>query len=473
MIPTCEELVNITKGKWRNLNDDLSFIGISFTVYDLQKQNIFIPLDEDEASYVIDELEEVKKKGAVAIVTDNINFNTTLPTLVVEDANEAFKNIAIAIRDKTDAKRVLVTGSYGKTGFKVRLYQLIKAEQKVRTIINSANMDFGVYRALSVANKEDQVNIIEVAGANLSKAKKRSKVVQPHICVITSIGYEHLYRTKTINNTIYNKSSVVKYLEPNGICIIQKDKYFTRMKENIIEHNPNTIIKVFGEDDSCDAYVIYKEFNNFGWDVKANIEGEILEYRVPFPEIHSIKASLSEFLCAKLLGVELKNVVKRYKYIKNFQSSGKLYEVKIDEKKFLLYDQSHRGGIENYESFFETLSYIKPKNYGRKIVFTSEFVDYEDNEMDNIDANSFQKLISDAKIDALFTVEKFSEHIDVLKDKTIWKKHSFDYENMKDVVLDFVRDDDILCVKGIFESQISEFIRYISLLPNVTIEYKS
>jgi ribosomal protein S18 acetylase RimI-like enzyme len=140
------------------------------------------------------------------------------------------------------------------------------------------------------------------------------------------------------------------------------------------------------------------------------------------------------------------------------------YEVNLKGKNFYLYDQSERGGIEGYASFFKTIQYIEPRNGGKKILVTSEFVYYGKGEMENIDTQYFQKLIKDSGIEILFSVEKFTEHINVLEDKTIWKNHSLDFNNIKDEIIESIENNDILCVKGIFESALPKFIEYIKNL---------
>ncbi|MGB5793045.1 Mur ligase family protein, partial [Poseidonibacter sp.] len=469
MILSVNDIARVTNGQWKNIPDNFNIKGINFTEKDLQQGDLFVTRSTEEYKELkegnenlIDKI--IKKKPAALIVRKTLK-EIDFPCLVVENTKVAFKNIAIATRDRSNAKKVLVTGSYGKTGFKIRLNQLIKDNIRTKIIENSANEDSGVYKALSSLSKDDEVTIIEAGGSTLSRATRRSEAVKPDICVITSIGHEDIYQHKTINNTIYNKSSITKYLNENGICIIKKDKYYEKMCKSILEHNSNTIIKSVGESICCNAFIIEKKFNDYGWDIKASIEGEIIVYRIPFIDLHSVEASLLEFLTAKYLGVDLNKISSQYNNIKNFYTSGKFYNIEIGQKDFLFYDQSHRGGIENYESFFKTIRYIKPENNGRKILFTSAFVDHEDNEMDNINPNIFKSLIKDAGFDAIFTTEYFSNHMEVLADKNIWKKHKFDYKDLRDDVLRYINSDDILFVKGIFGSKLRNLLPYIKSFP--------
>ncbi|PNV84457.1 MAG: hypothetical protein C0627_00850 [Sulfurimonas sp.] len=183
-----------------------------------------------------------------------------------------------------------------------------------------------------------------------------------------------------------------------------------------------------------------------------------------------MSASLGVLLCSYHLGLDIHDAADEYYGCKSFKSSGIFYKIEYINKKFYLYDQSNRGGIEGYESFFKTFSYIEPKNSGRKILLTSEFVDYKDGEMAFIDTKKFQKLIKNSGFQTFYTVEKFNEHADILEDKSIQKKHNIDFNNIKEEIINFVKEDDILCVKGIFESSLPKFIEYIKNLSGIKIK---
>jgi len=159
--------------------------------------------------------------------------------------------------------------------------------------------------------------------------------------------------------------------------------------------------------------------------------------------------------------------------VTQFESSGQLYQVRLEDREFVLYDQSKRGGIEGYEGFFKTLGYLEPGMGGKKIVLTSAYVDSEDNELDYINAHRFADLTCDSNIDAFFTVEHFADHKEVLPDnrlllskgisteKCAWVLHRNRCRDLYPMLLPYLRTGDLLAVKGIFESELSGFLSYL------------
>lgn len=249
--------------------------------------------------------------------------------------------------------------------------------------------------------------------------------------------------------------------------------YLSALQRAVIEHNPECNIAIYGAHPESIAHVTSKEFDDYGWQVTASIAGKPLHYRVPFVEEHSVEASLAELLMVELLGLDVKKAADQYGQLTQFESSGQLYRVELDDRAFVLYDQSKRGGIEGYESFFKTLGYLEPDSGGKKIVLTSAYVDSEDKELDNIEGHRFAELTCQSDIDAFFTVEHFADHKDVLPDKYLlqskglstekctWVLHRNRCLDLYPMLLHYLRSGDLLAVKGIFESELSGFLDYL------------
>lgn len=469
---TPKKMAKITGGHWENYNKKLKIKEFHHTYHYLKEGDAFVVISQNwpNNAYKSNEhkINKAVKKGISAIVAQkDLKIDTDIPILRVENTYSAIKELAKYAAKKTKATKVLISGSYGKTGFKTHLHHIVKNRINTYVRLNSANYAASSYCNLASIKKENKLFLMEIPIAGRDKMTRRSKLISADIGVITSIGHEGIERWESINRIIRYKLLIAKGL-PKGAKLLlpYDDKYYSKILKEAQTYK-DTEILTYGSSSDCNAYFLYKQFTNFGWDVVAKIENKVVAYRVPFFEEYAVSSSLGELLCAYHLGVDVHDAADEYYGCTNFKSSGILYSVTYKDKSFYLYDQSNRGGIEGYESFFKTLSYTKLPKGGKKILVTSEFVDYEDGEMENIDIPHFQELIQNSNIKTLFSVEKFSEHIDVLKDKTIWKKHSIDFQNIQDEIIDSIQDNDLLCIKGIFESELPKFVEYIKNLEGI------
>lgn len=466
MFFSAQELSDIYPGQWNKPSDNLSFSGVSYSLRHLCKGDIFVVRPRKDYSEIkrcnIGEIQAAAAQGAVAFITSEAH-----PELEgchyyqVDNTRQALQALARYNRSEVQAPVVLVTGSYGKTGFKTHLSHLLSRSMSVCFTPGSANQDSAIYRSLCQIKPEHEAAIIEVSASNKSRTRKRSEIIQPDIVVITSIGHEHIHKHGSIDNIIDRKASLVRYARKNSHCIISDGPYFQHLKARIHHYRPDICILSAGEKNSHDAFLSRKVFRNFGWDIQACIRGQTASVRVPFVDVFSPCTALLELLCANLLKANVEMMAQHYAMLSNYKTSGILFRVITPEKTFILLDQSRRGGVENYQLFFRTLSYIKPDNKGRKILLTSAFMDYEDGDIQYVKANDFREPIAKAGIHSLFTVEHFPEHLEVLSDKSIWLQHKYRCDDIFETVYQQIRSDDIVCVKSIFESRLDRFQHFL------------
>lgn len=473
---TEQMMADITGGVWENLYDDLLIKEFHHTYHYLQKGDAFVVISDNwpnPNAYKTNEhkINRAIKKGISAIIVKNdLSIDTDIPILRVENSYFAMKKLAKFASQQAKATKVLISGSYGKTGFKLHLNHIIEDQKKIYVRKNSANYAASSYCKMASIKQNSDLFLMEIPIANEDKMRRRVKLISPYISVLTSIGHENIEKYKTIENIIQHKLLIASRLPKDGKLLIpHDDRYYAQIKKEAKRYKDINLL-TFGSSSRCNAHTLYKKFSNFGWDVIAKIENIVVAYRVPFFEEYAVASSLGELLAVYHLGLDVHKAADRYYSCSNFKSSGNFYEVNYQNKHFYLYDQTSRGGIEGYESLFKTFEYINPTKNGKKILVTSEFVDYEDGEMENIDIPHFQTLIEKSGFEAIYSVEKFSEHMHVISDKSIWKNHSIDYTNIQDEILNSIDNDDILVLKSIFESQLYKFFEQIQHLVGFEIQ---
>jgi UDP-N-acetylmuramyl pentapeptide synthase len=462
------EIENITGGKWFNYNEEIVINDFIHIISQVKKEDIFILhysnwYDKNEHNEY--DIPKAIEQGASALIVQkqtNIA-HLTIPVIVVEDTYYALRNLALFASAKSNAKRVLITGSYGKTGFKNHLYHLISKKIITYARLNSSNRVSSTYGNLASLKKDTDVLLIEIPISSKDKTQRRAKYVKPDICVITSIGHEHIDKHKTIEKIVERKCSIANALGKNGKIIIPADsKYYDLIRKELNQYKDINIL-TFGTNSTCNAQLLSADYEDYKYKVKALIEGIYIEYVVPFIDEYAPFSSIAELLSAKLLGLDVLECAKEYKNLTNFKSSGKVYKLEYKNKLFFLLNYNKRGGVEGYHSFFKTLQNIKPSENGRKILFTSEFVDIQDGEEKFVDKDEFRNLINQCSFEKIYSVDNFKKvHENLIEDKTKWIKH---YDNVKDLLkedfLDTIENGDVICIKSIFESDLFLFSKLI------------
>ena len=140
--------------------------------------------------------------------------------LVPTDAFAALAAVAGAVRDRSKARIVGITGSTGKTSTKDILYALCAPHR--RTIANEGNFNTEVGVPLTICRIEEdtEVCISELGMRGLGQIAWLASFVRPDVALITNVGPVHLELVKTIENVARAKAELIDALPPGGVAIV-------------------------------------------------------------------------------------------------------------------------------------------------------------------------------------------------------------------------------------------------------------
>ena len=140
--------------------------------------------------------------------------------LVPDDAFAALAAIGGAVRDKSHARVVGITGSTGKTSTKDILFALCAPHR--RTIANEGNYntEIGVPLTLCRIEEDTEICISELGMRGLGQIAWLASFVRPDIGVITNVGPVHLELVQTIENVARAKAELIEALPSGGTAIV-------------------------------------------------------------------------------------------------------------------------------------------------------------------------------------------------------------------------------------------------------------
>ena len=158
----------------------------------------------------IEYLEDARGRGAAA-------------TLVPDDAFQAMAALGAAVRDRSDARVVGITGSMGKTGTKDILAALCRPSARTIAAPASYNNELGLPLTLCLLEPDTEVCIVELAMRGFGQITALCQVARPHIGVITNIGPVHLERVGDLAGVRRAKAELVDALPPGGTAIVPEE----------------------------------------------------------------------------------------------------------------------------------------------------------------------------------------------------------------------------------------------------------
>ena len=144
-------------------------------------------------------------------------------TLVPEDAFAALAALARAVRDRSEATVVAITGSTGKTSTKDILAAICASRRKSIAAEASFNNELGVPLTLCRLEPETEVCILELAMRGAGQIAALAEVARPSIGVVTNVGPAHLERVGSLEAVAQAKGELVAALPPGGVAIVPED----------------------------------------------------------------------------------------------------------------------------------------------------------------------------------------------------------------------------------------------------------
>jgi len=140
--------------------------------------------------------------------------------LVPTEPFEALAAIAGAVRARSTARVVAVTGSTGKTSTKDILFALCAPHR--RTIANEGNYntEIGVPLTICRIEEDTEICISELGMRGLGQIAWLAAFVKPDIGVITNVGPVHLELVETIENVARAKAELIAALPAGGVAVV-------------------------------------------------------------------------------------------------------------------------------------------------------------------------------------------------------------------------------------------------------------
>jgi UDP-N-acetylmuramoyl-tripeptide--D-alanyl-D-alanine ligase len=144
-------------------------------------------------------------------------------TLVPRDAFAAIGALGAAVRGRSSARVVAITGSTGKTSTKDVLHALCAPVASTVAAEASFNNELGVPLTLCRLEADTEVCVLELAMRGLGQIAALASIARPKIGLITGVGPVHLELVGTVAAVAQAKAELIEALPAGGVAIVPSD----------------------------------------------------------------------------------------------------------------------------------------------------------------------------------------------------------------------------------------------------------
>ncbi|MCR9256299.1 MAG: UDP-N-acetylmuramoyl-tripeptide--D-alanyl-D-alanine ligase [Alphaproteobacteria bacterium] len=389
------------------------------------------------------------QKGAAAVLVDHLpqGLNQNAPRLEVGDTLQALCDLGTDARNRSKATLVAVTGSVGKTGTKESLKLSLSVQGKVHATFGNLNNHIGAPLTLSRMDPTVDWGVFEMGMNHAGEIAPLSRLVRPHVAVITNINPVHIENFASIEGIADAKAEIFEGVEPGGTAVLNSDqKLFDRLAASAKRAGIDNILK-FGALEDADMRLIEAVTDTSGVDVKAELYGEPLEYRVGAPGEHWAMNSLAVLGAVHAMGADVEKAAKALAQVGPQKGRGQQTDIVIGRgESFRLIDESYNASPPAVKAALAILRDSALRYGGRRIAVLGDMLELGDRA--RALHEELAPAVLDAEVEQVFTV---GENMALLRDKlpaTLRARHGDTAAEIAGDVAATVQDGDVVLVKG-------------------------
>ena len=425
---------------------DWAAAGLSIDTRSLSAGDLFVALrgpNHDGHDFVGSALE----RGAAAAMVDRVIPGLSrVPLLRVADTFAGLAALGSAARSRSDARIIAVTGSVGKTGTKEALRLALGACGPTFASAGGLNNHWGVPLSLGRMPPGVAYGIFELGMNHSGEIGSLTRLVKPHIAVITTVEPAHLGFFSSVEAIADAKAEIFFGLEPGGIAVLNRDNpHYARLAAAAARTGVAEVVS-FGAHRAATVRLLNSVLDPHGSTIDAALPGFTLRVRLPVPGRHWVLNVLAVLAAVRAVGADPRRAAEALAGLEELPGRGRRYELSWRDGTLTLIDESYNASPAAMSAAFAVLAAIPPAAGARRVAVLGDML-----ELGEATERLHRELaapLTAAGVDRVFLVGRavaaLYDALPEAKRGGLWRTA----DDAIDELLRFLRAGDVVTVKG-------------------------
>jgi UDP-N-acetylmuramoyl-tripeptide--D-alanyl-D-alanine ligase len=376
MLPlwTVAEAVAATGGRPEGLSDGpLHSVSIDSREIDYDALFVAIKGDKNDGH---DFVRTALDGGAAAALVSEEWFraNGGKRLIVVPEPLAALEALGRAARARSRAQIVAVTGSAGKTTTKEAIRTVLGAAGPTHWSIKSFNNHWGVPLMLARLPREAQFGVFEIGMNHAGEITPLTRMVRPHIAVITTVAAAHLEFFRSVTEIAEAKAEIFLGLQENGVALLNADHdylhvLFAKARERGIGH-----VVTYGFDPEADWRIGEPEAAGPRTFARVSRGDEHFDLNLGVQGRHMVANAAAALAVARILGVESSVALRALAAFGAPEGRGEATRLGPEASPLLLIDESYNANVASMNAAMEVFATVVPPG-GEKVLVLGDMLE--------------------------------------------------------------------------------------------------
>jgi UDP-N-acetylmuramoyl-tripeptide--D-alanyl-D-alanine ligase len=292
MIPLAlDEIERLAPGRLRRASGAERAAGVTIDSRRTEPGDLFVAVGRG-----VDFVDDALAAGAAA-------------AFVPEDAFGALGALGRAVRERSRARVVAVTGSTAKTSTKDILGALCAPHARTVVAEGSQNNEIGLPLTLCRLEQDSEVAVVEMGMRGLGQIAELCEIAQPDVGIVTSVGPVHLELLGTVERVAQAKAELIESLPPGGTAVVPAGEAY--LEPYLVRDD----IAVFRFGDGGDVSLSYFAAHDGSARIRVEAFGRPLTLEFSFSSRYNATNALAALAAYHALGLPLGKAQKGARHV--------------------------------------------------------------------------------------------------------------------------------------------------------------
>ena len=361
---------DIAKATGGTASGGWSVTGVSIDSRTIEPGDLFVPLKDVRDGHEFIPMSFENSAGA-ALSEKTVSGNH----VKIDDSLQALRDLGRASVERSQATRIAVTGSVGKTSIKEALAVLFGKFEKTHKSLKSYNNHWGVPLTMARMPQDTKYGIFEMGMNHARELSDLSNLLRPDIALITNVEGAHLAHFESVLAIADAKAEIIDGLRNNGTLILNADNPHT---PRILKKAAGKKVVTFGHSNDCDVTIVTHQTHEHGSNTRVRINAQQIDITLLVPGEHWVINGAACLAVAYAAGLDLRKAAMALRGVRAEPGRGQTHSLDIDGKAVTLIDESYNANPASMNAAINILS-VKP---GRRIAVLGDMFELGKDEVE-------------------------------------------------------------------------------------------
>ena len=316
-------------------------------------------------------------RGAAAALVQRIpeGLAADAPLLLVNDSMAGLTALAAAARARSPARIVAITGSVGKTGTKEMLLLALSAMGPTHASAGNLNNHWGVPLSLARLPADARFAIFELGMNHPGEITPLSRLVRPHVAVITTVEAVHMEFFASTLQIAEAKAEIFDGVEAGGIAVLPRDNPHFAVLAARAKAAGIRRIDCFGNHIDSTARLLDCAIDPAATLVFALIGDQAINYRLGVAGRQWAVNSLAVLLAATASGAGLETAASSLATLSAPKGRGQRKLLAWGDGQIEVIDETYNASPVSMKAAIATLGAARPAAGGRRIAVLGDMLE--------------------------------------------------------------------------------------------------